>query len=100
MTTVSKLEKIYFKSEKLLKASSPDESKDLSVSITYAGGQPMILSEAVKWFFRDPRETQHSTKRAGYSESQRDRSSGDSKKKRRIRDDKQVDIGSLLGTFT
>ncbi|KAH7378765.1 hypothetical protein BKA66DRAFT_142475 [Pyrenochaeta sp. MPI-SDFR-AT-0127] len=100
-TTSSKLEKIYNISGKLLRTPVLDGPADLSVSVTYAGDRTCSPLDHVTWYFRDPeKENLHLTKRIGENQGQDHRGSGDTNKKRKVRQNKKVEVGSLLGTFT
>jgi hypothetical protein len=70
----------------------------VTLALTCAGTEPSLHQESISWFIRDRMTTERQPKRL---QETQDSNTGNEKatKKRRVRQVKQQDVGSLLGMF-
>jgi len=95
-TRAHKMQLLYALSNELLEQPSIEAALYSSISLSYVGSESLRADDWIAWFFRDTRELiSASGKRPGDQVEKRD----DLKKKRKIRNGRNVDIGSILGTF-
>jgi hypothetical protein len=91
------MQKLYDFTKSLDRPLQSSTGKDYSVCLTYGGWSNRIIYEATTWFVRNvqpvkPAEVAQTVKRP------QDRPENASKK-RKVRLEKQMDVGSLLGAF-
>jgi hypothetical protein len=98
-TKAEKMRKHYDFSRKLSQQAATVPNSERSISMLYCRDERVEDAE-VLWYHRELGDSvTQSAKRPGFADKQDDRNS-DGSKKRKVREDKKRDVGSLLGSFT
>ena len=76
-----------------------EEDAYRSLAMTYGSKNRSTLSGSVKWFFREPRDVSGQVITLSQSNKHQNKRIEGRGKKRKLRDNKKVDVMSLLGNF-
>ncbi|KAF1843753.1 uncharacterized protein K460DRAFT_288132 [Cucurbitaria berberidis CBS 394.84] len=76
------------------------ENPQSSISVTYVCSEWFTQDDSIAWFFREFKEGKTQPTKRHKDQDQHDEKNPDSNKKRKIRQVKKMDVGSLLNTFS
>jgi hypothetical protein len=96
-TIAQQAEKLYGYTDKMSLPEREDRTT-ITLSMTCGMGGISLQNGKTTWFVRDPDSTEIQLKRSAETQTPQD-GSNHTMKKRKVRQGKQKDIGSLLGTF-
>jgi hypothetical protein len=98
-TKTQKMERQYQLSRKLSQSPSTALNPERSISIRYYPDEWLVEEDKVLWYCRELGDSvTQSVKRSVFADQRDDRNSSGSKK-RKVRDDKRMDVGSILNSF-
>ncbi|KAF2130115.1 hypothetical protein P153DRAFT_385349 [Dothidotthia symphoricarpi CBS 119687] len=103
LTTLRKAELLYNMSYALLRQPGPGSDTYPAIVVSYGATSSYIanLTNGLDWYVRDPKQSnQIPLKHVADDLPRKDRDGGRPSKKRRMRQGKQKEIGSMLGAFS
>jgi hypothetical protein len=93
------MQRLYDLTKLLVQPPIESTDKDRSVCITYGGWTSRSIHEATAWYIRNLQVQLQKPSEVGQAVKRPQESPKNVTKKRKVRLEKQMDVGSLLGAF-